>query len=141
MPDLTSAAFPEGDALAGLGADWTYLRQTAFQDRSSAAMPGTSSTRQSVIKAVGKETQLLLEEANIIDRVRLDVALKEQEVAKTEVAGRGGYLVPTADLAGGTGLLLVGTSTTLLIQDATSAAWPRTVLPEVLSYIATVRVR
>jgi hypothetical protein len=140
VPDLTSSAFSEGDALVGLGADWTYISQTSFYGKSAAAINGISPFRQSVIKAVGKSTQLIIEENTMNDRKILDASLASKSVIKISVSGREAYLVPLVDMAGGTGLLLVGDKTALLLQDAVSADWPKTLEPEILSYIATVRV-
>lgn len=141
VPDLTSAAYPDGDALKGLGADWTFVSQRTITEKSAAALPGTNATRESVIKIVGKETQLLLIESDIADQKKLDVALKAKNVKKLTIAKRNGYVVPANGIAGGTGFLLVGKNTTLLLQDSASAVWPKSLEPEILSYIATVNVR
>ncbi len=140
IPDLTSAAFPDGDALKGLGADWTFVRQEDVSNKASNGLSGTRVMRESVISAVGKTTQLLLTESDIIDRKMLDAAVKAKDVKKVIISGRDGYLVPSLDKNGGTGFLLVGTNTTLLIQDSASASWPKALDAAVLTYIATVHI-
>ena len=140
VPDLTSASFPKGDALAGLGADWTYVRQTVLSEKSGSAFPGTFSTRESVIHEIGTKTDLVLEEGNIIDNAALQKGLQSKTVTKTQIAGRDAYLVPIASITGGTGLLLVGDTTTLQIQYSQSAEWPKQLDQAVLSYIATARL-
>lgn len=120
--------------------EWTYLRQTPLRGQSAAMIEGTSSTRQSLIKVIGKTTQLLLEEADIVDPKKLEMSLQMRAVTKTTVAGRDGYLVPVSDISGGSGLLLVGESTTLLLQDVHAAHWPRALEPDVLAYLRTVQV-
>ena len=139
-PALTSASFLYGDALAGLGADWTFVRQTELDGGSAAQVEGVSSTRQSVIKAIQSGATLVLEEANIRDQAKLDRSLKSTAVKPLTIAGRAGYLVPVISIAGGNGFFLMGSSTTLLVQDADSASWPQTLSSEELSYIASVRV-
>lgn len=138
VPEFTSAAFQSGDALSGLGANWTFLRQNEVGDSEKTDLDGTVLTRESVVKLAGKPIQLILSEAQIIDAGKLVKALKEFET-KT-VAGRTGYILPAADLAGGTQFALVGTSTVLLVQDANAAQWPEQLDPEVSMYIQTALV-
>jgi len=138
VPEFTSATFNDGDALAGLGANWTYLRQTAVEPKAAPDLDGTKPTRESVAKLLAKPVELILNEAQITDAKKLATALKPYK--KTTVAGRDGYLIPAADLAGGTQFALVGTSTVLLIQGGTTAVWPEKLDPEVTIFIQTVRV-
>jgi len=140
VPEFASASFPDGDALKGLGADWTFVRQDNVSGKLASALPGTEATRESVIKIVGKDTQLLLTEFEITDAKKLQASLKDASTKKVTVAERSGYIIPTNDIAGGTGFLLVGDSTTLLFQDSRAAEWPKELESEILSYIATVRV-
>lgn len=137
IPDLTSAAFTDGDALKGLGTDWTFVRQDDISGQKP-ILSGTVVKRESVVKAVNKETQLVLTESDIVDQKKLDAALTAKGIKKFVIAGRDGYIIPTGEKTKGTGFLLVGTNTTLLITDAASATWPSALEAAVLTYIATV---
>jgi hypothetical protein len=90
-------------------------------------------TRVSHIKVQGKDIQLALYEANILDQKKVDAALRQKTVKKQSVAGRSGYLLSN-------GFFLAGSSTTLFIRDGLAKTWPTTLSAEVLSYIGTVRV-
>jgi len=140
VPSFTSAAFGIGDPLTALGPEWTFLRQRMLGASDAPPLDGVSGFRESYVKVQGKEVGLLLSEYLVTDRVKLDAALASPDVRKSSVAGAEGYLVPTADIGGGTGLLLVGTTRVLLLQHGSSAGWPESPEPEILSYVANVRV-
>ena len=104
------------------------------------SVQGVSSTRESVIQVVGQQTELILDEGTITDQAALTASLRSSDIKPLTIAGRRGYLVPVISMAGGTGFLLAGSSTTLLLEDMHSADWPSGLSSEVLSYIASVRV-
>ena len=134
IPDFASAAFPDGDALKGLGADWTFIDQTTTDSTSTVmGLPGLYQTRVSEVKVNGKDIALLLAEASILDQKKLTAALKQKPVKQATIAGRKGYFLSN-------GFFLVGSSTTMFIKDDIAKTWPTTLSAEVLSYIGTVRV-
>lgn len=143
VPDFTSATFTTGDALASVGPEWTFVRQTP-EEQSASAPAGTVSKRESVIQSVEHSSlTLLLEEGSIRDRnalnAFLDERVKAKSYTKTTIAGREGYLVTVADIMNSKALLLIGDRTYLLIKRS-AAEWPTELEPEVSSYIGSVRV-
>ncbi len=132
VPAFASAAFFDGDALKGLGPEWTFLDQTNVSV-SSSVMAGTQDVRVSRIKVSGKDLQFQLTESKIVDGAVLKAALAKKTVKKSKIAGRDGYLVSN-------GFLLVGSSTTLFLHIEQSTTWPSSLSAELLSYIGTVRV-
>ncbi len=132
----------DDDPLSSLGQQWTFLRQTSLtaQAKVLSLSDGIRPVRESVVKLIGKDVSLVLDEFKLIDRAQLLSTLQADGATKITVAGRSGYLVATADISGGTGLLLVGDKTALLLQVSGSVFWPKTPAPEVLSYITIVRV-
>jgi len=147
VPLFTSAAFFDGDALHGVGPEWTFISQTNL----SAQVPppanpfdGTIAAKMSVIRLTGKTTQLGLSEYSVSDRAALEKKLATYTQATS--AGRQGYLVPVADEAGSTGFAIVGTNAILLLQygnsqSANFAAWPSDLEPEVQSLVASIQVQ
>lgn len=141
LPEPTSAKFASGDALQGLGANWTFLKQEDQRMLSMSFIAGTAPGRESVVQLVGNpKVSLTLEESYINDQKKLDAALAEKDVKKVTVAGREGYIVPMGSLAGGTALVLKGSTTILIIQDTNTELWPEELDTEVATYIATARV-
>lgn len=141
LPEPTSARFASGDALQGLGANWTFLKQEDQRMLSMSFVAGTAPGRESVVQLVSNpKVSLTLEESYINDQKKLDAALAEKDVKKVTVAKREGYIVPMGSLAGGTALVLTGSTTILIIQDTNTELWPEELDPEVATYIATARV-
>lgn len=140
IPAFTSATVYDGDALKGLGPEWTFLRQTDLSEKSATSFAGTAPRRESVVKLVGKQVQLVLTELNVIDPKALRASITSQALTGTTIAGREGYVVSVPGLTGGTGFVLIGSTTALLFQDANVAQWPSELDPAVMSYIAAVRV-
>lgn len=130
------------DPLSSLGPQWTYLRQTVLSDQHQilSQQSGALPTRESVVKVVGKEVELIIDELNLIDRAQFTRMLQESGAVKTSIAGRSGYIVTKTEITGGSGFLLVGENTALLLQSSRSAVWPKTPESEILTYIQTVRV-
>ncbi len=128
--------------LSSLGPQWTFVRQTILsdQDKVLSMSEGASPVRESVVKLIGKNYSLVLDEFALADRVQLLRALQTSGATKTVVAGRSGYFAQTADITGSTGLLLVGDTTALLLRVDGSALWPTELAAEVINYIASVRV-
>ncbi len=141
LPAFTSARFENGDPLKSLGPEWTFERQSEMSARDAAPLNGIVAQRQSVVKVVGKQTELMLTEFNIVDKAILRASLAKKSVTKIAIAGRDGFIVPVPGLEGGTGFIIVGETTALLMEDGQSALWPQTSAPEILSYIANVSVR
>jgi len=140
-PGFTSVRFAGGDALKGLGPNWTFIRQQDQRSMSRSFIDGTAPTRESVVRLISDpNVSLIIEESNIADRKMLDKALAAKDVKQSKIAGRDGFLVPMGDLAGGQALVLTGTSTVLILQDANAALWPAKPNPEVLMYVGTVNV-
>ncbi|MFA5186088.1 MAG: hypothetical protein WC551_06370 [Patescibacteria group bacterium] len=141
LPLPTSAKFAEGDALKALGPNWTFLKQQDQKMMSMSFIDGTAPNRESVVQLINDpKVSLDLQESSIASQDMLDSALADKDVKKTKVAGREGYIVPMGSLGGGTGLVLTGSSTILIIQDANTEVWPDNLDPEVAAYIAAVRV-
>lgn len=140
VPAFTSAAFTSGDALKGLGPEWTYVRQSTLSPNMVGLIAGTAPTRETVVKLIGKDVGYFFEEADIQDPKVLDAALKGKDVHAVNIAERDGYLIPMGDIAGGTGFLLKGATSILVIQDVNAATWPSELPSELLSYIHTVHV-
>lgn len=141
LPLPTSAKFAEGDALKALGPNWTFLKQQDQMMMSMSFMDGTAPNRESVVRLISNpKVSLDLQESSIASQDMLDRALAAKDVKKTKVAGRDGYIVPMGSLGGGTGLVLTGSTTILIIQDANTEVWPENLDPEVAAYIAAVRV-
>ena len=68
VPEFTSAAFETGDALAGLGPEWTFLRQDALSGVADAKIPkGTSGIRETLVKLSSASSTMLLTELKIDD--------------------------------------------------------------------------
>lgn len=141
LPLPTSAKFASGDALGALGPNWTYLKQQDQKMLSMSFIDGTAPNRESVVQLIGNQkVGLDLQESSIASQEMLAKALARKEVKKTKVAGRDGYIVPMGNLGGGTALVLTGSSSILIIQDANTEIWPDLLDPEVAAYIAAVRV-
>lgn len=145
VPAFTSARFADGDALSGLGPEWTYLWQKELGATDGSGIAGTTPKRQSLVKRSGQSALLLLTELEIADQTKLDKALRDTTVSATTVAGRDGYLIPIASLTGGTALLLKGATSVLLIEYGEETygnmlPWPATIPSDVESYVASVRI-
>ena len=141
LPEPTSAYFAGGDVLRGLGANWTFVSQQDQKMLSMSYISGTAPDRESVVRLIKNgKIGLVIEESRIVNRKMLDEALKSKDVKQTKAAGKTGYLVPMGGLEGGTALLLAGTSTVLLLQDADAANWPKELNPEVEMFVRTVNV-
>lgn len=141
FPEPTSAIITSGGVLDGLGPNWTFVGQQDQKMLSVSFVPGTAPDRESVVRLIDNANiGLGIQESTIVDRQMLDEALASKEATKTTVAGKEGYLVPVGGLEGGTALLLVGSSTVLILQDAEAANWPNELNPEVEMYVRTVRV-
>jgi hypothetical protein len=140
VPAFTSATFPAGDSLLGLGPEWTFLRQEELSEKDGAWLAGTVPTRQSVARLITGNVQLFLVESRIQDQAALDKALTDPSVKRVSVAGRDGYLVPVGDAQGSTAFALMGQTTMLLIQDGLIANWPKDPAPEVLAYVASLHL-
>lgn len=135
-PQLESAKFTTGDALAGIGANWTFLEQSVLTGAEPARIPGTVPSRQSRLKHGDNVLQLVIHEAKKGNASVLEKALSGYE--KIGLAGREGYLVP--DASGGASVLFVGSSSVLLLTGVPSVDWKKS-LPEALTaYIATVNI-
>lgn len=141
LPEPTSAAFAGGDVLRGIGANWTFVSQRDQKALSLSYIAGTAPERETVVRLIADgKVGLTIQESRIADRGMLDEALRSEDVKRTTVAGKTGYLVPMGGLAGGSALLLAGTSTVLILQDAEAADWPAEPHPEVEMYVRTVSV-
>ncbi len=141
LPQPTSAAFVGSDVLRGLGPNWTFVGQQDQKMLSMSYVAGTAPDRESVVRLVAdKGVGLVIEESRIADKKMLEEALKSKDVAKTTVAGKTAYLIPMGGLAGGTALLLVGSTSVLILQDPNAANWPEKLHPEIEMYVRTVDV-
>jgi len=141
LPQPTSAAFVGGDALRGLGSNWTFVSQRDQMMLSMSYFAGTAPQRESVVRLIKDgRVGLVIQESRIVDRKMLDAALKSQDFKETKVAGKSGYIIPMGGLEGGSALLLTGESTVLILQDPETANWPDGLHPEVEMYVRTVNV-
>ncbi len=140
VPAFTSTSFPAGDALLGLGPEWTFLRQEELSEKDGAWLPGTVPTRQSVVKLTTGQVQMFLVESRIQDQAALDMALADASIKRATVGGRDGYLVSLGDAQGSVAFALVGPTTVLLIQDGLVANWPKDPVPEVVSFVASLHL-
>lgn len=141
LPQPTSATFSNGDSLRGLGANWTFISQQDQKMLSMSYIAGTAPDRESVVRLIANnKIGLVIQESRIVDRKMLDQALASKDVKKKTVAGKVGYLAPMGGLAGGTALVLTGSSTVLILQDADAANWPDELNSEVEMYVRTVNV-
>jgi hypothetical protein len=141
LPQPTSAAFVGGDALRGLGSNWTFVSQQDQMMLSMSYIAGTAPQRESVVRLIkdGK-VGLVIQESRIIDQKMLDAVLKSKDAKEVKVAGKVGYIIPMGGLDGGNALLLAGPTTVLILQDAETANWPDELNPEVEMYVRTVNV-
>ncbi len=141
LPAPTSAHFENGDALQALGPNWAFLNQYEMKDGDSVTLDGTQPVRETMAQLIGNDNiGLLIQEDNIVDRQKLEKALTQDGIKKTQIGLREGYVIPMGGLAGGSAFLLTGTSTVLILQDANAANWPDEPHPEVQIYISSVNV-
>ncbi len=136
-PQLESSKFSTGDALSGIGANWTFIDQAILT--ASDAKPrfaGTSPQRQTMMKQAESGLQMQVYEAKVIDTASFTKATASAE--RMNIAGREGYLVP--DSSGGSALLLTGPGSIIVLTPVPNLDW-KAPLPEALTaYIATVSI-
>ncbi len=138
-PDLTSSVMSGNSALAGLGGDWTYLSSNALTGKEAPLIAGTTPTRESQIKVVGKPIQLSVHEATIVDAKALALALKTLHAKSVTLASREGYLLSPAKVR--PSFLIQGETSIVLISSSDQAFdWKAPLSPEISSYLATVKV-
>jgi len=141
LPAPTSAHFQDGQPLQSLGPNWSFLRQQDQRMLSMSYFPGTAPMQESVVQLIeNQDISLLIEESSIVDKGMLQKALDDTATKKVKVGDRGAYLIPMGGLDGGNALLLTGSSTVLILQDANAANWPDELHPEVKIYISSVNV-
>jgi len=146
VPEFTSAAFQTGDSLAGLGPEWTFLRQDDLSGVANAKIPkGTSGVRETLVKLSDASSTMLLTELKIDDAKALEKALSVKAVVARTIAGRKGYVLPVASMTGGSAFMISGTSTALMLEYGEDPYgnlmdWPKTVPAAIASFIATVKV-
>jgi hypothetical protein len=133
LPDLTSATFASGDALTGLGADWTFIQQEEYSADVTSTLPGIRPARRTLVKELAGTTELMIEEAVLLGQGEFVQTLKEQ----TTLGGREVYLLNESPHRY---LVLVGKTSALLIEYSDHRAWKDPLPPAVASYVATVRV-
>jgi hypothetical protein len=138
VPEFTSATFPDGDILKGLGPEWTYLRQSPLESNDARALPGLTPNREALVKLAGESTEMSLAIYDIADHAKLDAALATYSTST--VSSRSGWVIPLNDISGGSGFLLVGSRSALLISLSGSAEWPSTLPAPVTSFITAIRV-
>ncbi len=135
-PQLDSSTFTVGDALVGVGGNWTYIEQSTLTGKEAPLIAGTTPTRQSRLKAIEGDQQMALHEARISDDVVFDAARSKHEMVK--IGEREARLVLGKD--GSSRLLLAGQTTIVLITPSPLIDWKQK-LPEVVAtYIASVRI-
>ena len=136
-PQLESSKFSTGDALAGIGAHWTFIDQAVLQGTDAKPrFSGTTPQRQTTLKQAESGLQMQVYEANIVDATVFKQAIASAERLNT--AGREGYLIP--DVSGGSSLLLMGSRSFIVVTPIPNLKWKQ-VLPEALTaYIATVSI-
>jgi len=141
LPAPTSAHFQDGEPLQSLGPNWSFVRQQDQMMLSMSYFSGTAPTRESVVRLIEDEKiGLIIEESRIVDGKMMRQALAKPENKQVKVGDREAYLVPMGGLEGGNALLIAGTSTVLILQDANAAFWPDELHPEVQIYISSVNV-
>lgn len=133
IPAFTSASYSDGDALKGLGPEWTVVEQHDFPKGTVGTMAGFTASRTTVVSLLATSTRLSVTEEALMDPPAFAAAVKKDKLQKIQIAGRDGYLI-------GGGFLLVGERTAVFFQQKDSSVWPTHPAAEVLAYIATVRV-
>ncbi len=146
LPAFTSAKFNSGDVLAGLGPEWSVVRQNQIAGKDAKDLNGTAATRETIVHLIGKNTEMLITEYVINDVGVLDQALGTPNITKHTIAGRDGYIVPVPSLTGGSAFFMAGTSTALMLEYGEDPfgnwmPWPDTVPNAIKSYIASVRLK
>lgn len=136
-PQLQSAKFATGDALAGIGADWTFVEQQVLAGDGTSPVAGTTLQRHTRLKqGTTEESQLLIDEMRIEQKASFEKAVASY--ARISLAGRDGYLVPNT--SGGDSLLLVGPSNAILLTAIPQPDWKQALSPALAAYIATVNI-
>ncbi|MCC7357805.1 hypothetical protein IT408_04890 [Candidatus Uhrbacteria bacterium] len=137
LPQLESSKFSNGDALSGIGGNWTFLDQAVLDGSTTKPrFAGTVPQRQTMMKLAEGELKLQVYEAKIVDTIAFQKELLSAE--KINIAGREGYLVP--DISGGSSLLMKGSDSIVVLTVIPNFDWKNR-LPDALSaYIATVSI-
>lgn len=136
-PQLQSAKFATGDALAGIGADWTFVEQNVLSGTETPTIPGTKPQRHTRLKqGDDAQVQLVIDEAGKGDAAAFAKTLKGYTALS--LAGREGYLVPNS--SGGDSFLLVGSTNIVLLTAVPQIDWKQPLSAPLAAYIATVNI-
>lgn len=141
LPAPTSAHFQDGEPLQSLGPNWSFVRQQDQRMLSMSYFAGTAPMQESLVQLIeNQDIGLVIEESSIVDRQMMEKALKDSGTKKIDVGGREAYLIPMGGLDGGDALLLTGSSTVLILQDANAALWPDELHSEIKIFVSSVNV-